>query len=440
MKDILEIKESFDHRAIIIQVDFPKKREAFSSMDAFAEFKGLVLSSGANISHEELFKQAKPISGLFISKGKVERIKILAEETHSDLVIFNHDLSPSQERNLENIFQKRVLDRTGLILDIFSVRASSHVGKLQVELAQLSHLSTRLVRGWSHLERQKGGIGLRGPGETQLETDRRLLNHRIKSIKKRLDKTHKQRAVNRYSRKKSSQTLVALIGYTNAGKTTLFNLLTQSQLYADDKLFATLDSITRKNSILGLDDILFSDTVGFISNLPTQLIESFKATLDELKAADMLIHVIDISDPDFLFKSEQVLKILEELGLSSIPQIRVHNKCDKIELNVKRNLAKKSNHEVLISALRNQGINELVSSIHFHRQKNIMRQWIELEPDQGKIRSKLYSLDRVVEETTNEVGMIKLLLEIDEKELNNLVSHNDIRLVNNGEKISITDY
>ncbi len=437
---MLEIKESFDHRAIIIQVDFPKKREEFSSLDAFAEFKGLVLSSGAKISHEKIFKQTKPISGLFISKGRVERIKILAEETHSDLVIFNHDLSPSQERNLENIFQKRVLDRTGLILDIFSVRASSHVGKLQVELAQLSHLSTRLVRGWSHLERQKGGIGLRGPGETQLETDRRLLNHRIKSIKKRLDKTHKQRKVNRYSRKKSSQTLVALIGYTNAGKTTLFNLLTQSQLYADDKLFATLDSITRKNSILGLEDILFSDTVGFISDLPTQLIESFKATLDELKAADVLIHVIDISDPDFLFKSEQVLKILEELGLSSIPQIKVYNKCDKIELNVKRNLAKKSNYEVWISALRNQGINELVSSIHFHRQKNIMRQWIELEPDQGKIRSKLYSLDRVVEETTNEVGMIKLLLEIDEKELDTLVSHNDIRLVSNKEKISITDY
>ena len=437
---MLEIKESFDQRAIIIQVDFPKKREEFSSLDAFAEFKGLVLSSGAKISYEKIFKQTKPISGLFISKGRVERIKILAEETHSDLVIFNHDLSPSQERNLENIFQKRVLDRTGLILDIFSVRASSHVGKLQVELAQLSHLSTRLVRGWSHLERQKGGIGLRGPGETQLETDRRLLNHRIKSIKKRLDKTHKQRKVNRYSRKKSSQTLVALIGYTNAGKTTLFNLLTQSQLYADDKLFATLDSITRKNSILGLEDILFSDTVGFISDLPTQLIESFKATLDELKAADVLIHVIDISDPDFLFKSEQVLKILEELGLSSIPQIKVYNKCDKIEPNLNSNLVKKSSYEVWISALRNQGINELVSSIHFHRQKNIMRQWIELEPNQGKIRSKLYSLDKVVEETTNEVGIIKLLLEIDEKELNTLVSHNDIRLVSNKEKISITDY
>ncbi|MEE3295590.1 MAG: GTPase HflX [Pseudomonadota bacterium] len=436
---MLEIKESFDQRAIIIQVDFPKKREEFSSLDAFAEFKGLVLSSGAKISYEKIFKQTKPISGLFISKGRVERIKILAEETHSDLVIFNHDLSPSQERNLENIFQKRVLDRTGLILDIFSVRASSHVGKLQVELAQLSHLSTRLVRGWSHLERQKGGIGLRGPGETQLETDRRLLNHRIKSIKKRLDKTHKQRKVNRYSRKKSSQTLVALIGYTNAGKTTLFNLLTQSQLYADDKLFATLDSITRKNSILGLEDILFSDTVGFISDLPTQLIESFKATLDELKAADVLIHVIDISDTDFLFKSEQVLKILEELGLSSIPQIKVYNKCDKIEPNLNSNLVKKSSYEVWISALRNQGINELVSSIHFHRQKNIMRQWIELEPNQGKIRSKLYSLDKVVEETTNEVGIIKLLLEIDEKELNTLVSHNDIRLVSNKEKISITD-
>ncbi|SVE28156.1 uncharacterized protein METZ01_LOCUS481010, partial [marine metagenome] len=236
-------------------------------------------------------------------------------------------------RNLEGIFNARVLDRTGLILDIFASRATSHIGKLQVELAQLSHLSTRLVRGWSHLERQKGGIGLRGPGETQLETDRRLINQRIKNIKSKLEKSHKQREVNRYSRKKSKQTLVALVGYTNAGKTTLFNLLTESHLYAADKLFATLDSITRRSSVSGLDGVLFSDTVGFISELPTQLIESFKATLDELKSANLLVQVIDISDPDFRYKTEQVALILEELGVSDIPQIKVFNKCDKANLN-----------------------------------------------------------------------------------------------------------
>ena len=269
----------------------------------------------------------------------LNHLKDLLEKTRSELVIFNHDLTPSQERNLENIFKARVLDRTGLILDIFSTRAKSHVGKLQVELAQLSHLSTRLVRGWSHLERQKGGIGLRGPGETKLETDKRLINQRIKSIKKKLNKSHNQRKVNRYSRSKSKMILVAMVGYTNAGKTTLFNLLTENNQYAVNKPFATLDSVTRRNTLLGLDDVLFSDTVGFISNLPTHLIESFKTTLDELQAADLLIHVIDISDPDYRFKVQQVSNILEDLDLSKIPQIQVHNKSDKTEIKNFQNLS-----------------------------------------------------------------------------------------------------
>ena len=271
---------SLGQKAVIVQVEFPNRKEKFSSLNAFEEFKELVLSSGAEISCEHFSKQSKATSGLFLTKGKTERIKDFLEKTQSELVIFNHDLTPSQERNLENIFKARVLDRTGLILDIFSTRAKSHVGKLQVELAQLSHLSTRLVRGWSHLERQKGGIGLRGPGETQLETDKRLINQRIKSIKKKLKKSHNQRKVNRYSRSKSKLILVAMVGYTNAGKTTLFNLLTDNNQYAVNKPFATLDSITRRNSLSGLDDVLFSDTVGFISDLPTHLIESFKTTLD----------------------------------------------------------------------------------------------------------------------------------------------------------------
>ena len=427
--------ESVYQKAVIVQVEFPKRRERSSSLKAFDEFRELVLSSGAEISDEDFSKQVKPTSGLFITKGKAERIKDSLEQTESELVIFNHDLTPSQERNLENIFEARVLDRTGLILDIFAVRASSHIGKLQVELAQLSHLSTRLVRGWSHLERQKGGIGLRGPGETQLETDRRLINQRIKNIKNKLSKSHKQREINRYSRKKSNKTLVALVGYTNAGKTTLFNLLTESQLYVANKLFATLDSITRKNSVSGLEDVLFSDTVGFISDLPTELIESFKATLDELKSADILVHVVDISDPDFIYKTEQVFLILKELGISNIPCIRVNNKSDKVDIKVDIDEISEgtsnNNNEVWVSALKNTGMENLVNSIQFNRKKFMIKEWIELQPNQGKIRSKLYSLGRVLEETTSERGLIQLQLEIDKSELNSLISNKGIDLKNN---------
>jgi GTP-binding protein HflX len=429
--------ESVYQKAVIVQVEFPKRRERSSSLKAFDEFRELVLSSGAEISDEDFSKQVKPTSGLFITKGKAERIKDSLEQTESELVIFNHDLTPSQERNLENIFEARVLDRTGLILDIFAVRASSHIGKLQVELAQLSHLSTRLVRGWSHLERQKGGIGLRGPGETQLETDRRLINQRIKNIKNKLSKSHKQREINRYSRKKSNKTLVALVGYTNAGKTTLFNLLTESQLYVANKLFATLDSVTRKNSVSGLEDVLFSDTVGFISDLPTELIESFKATLDELKSADILVHVVDISDPDFIYKTEQVLLILKELGISNIPCIRVNNKSDKVDIDEISEGTSNNNNEVWVSALKNTGMENLVNSIQFNRKKFMIKEWIELQPNQGKIRSKLYSLGRVLEETTSERGLIQLQLEIDKSELNSLISNKGIDLKNNKIKEAI---
>ena len=421
---------SLGQKAVIVQVEFPNRKEKFSSLNAFEEFKELVLSSGAEISCEHFSKQSKATSGLFLTKGKTESIKDFLEKTQSELVIFNHDLTPSQERNLENIFKARVLDRTGLILDIFSTRAKSHVGKLQVELAQLSHLSTRLVRGWSHLERQKGGIGLRGPGETQLETDKRLINQRIKSIKKKLNKSHNQRKVNRYSRSKSKLILVAMVGYTNAGKTTLFNLLTDNNQYAVNKPFATLDSVTRRNSLSGLDDVLFSDTVGFISDLPTHLIESFKTTLDELKAADLLIHVIDISDPDYRFKVQQVSNILEDLDLSKIPQIQAHNKCDKTEIKDLQGLSNPEKGEVWISAENNIGINELKKAINLHSNKVITKQWIKISNSLPGIRSKLYSLGRVIEERTTDLGLIQLHLEIEEMELEELLSNKGIQLDN----------
>ena len=248
----------------------------------------------------------------FLTKGKADELKNIVESENIKLVVLDCELSPSHERNLETLLCARVLDRTGLILDIFAARAQSDIGKLQVELAQLSFLSTRLVRGWSHLERQKGGIGLRGPGETQLETDRRLIGNRIKQLKKKLDKQHNQKNLNRYSRKKGSNKLVALVGYTNAGKTSLFNLLTKGGLQAEDKLFATLDTTTRRADFKfkTLETVLFSDTVGFISNLPTKLVESFKATLDDLASADLLIHVIDAADSNRDYKIKEVDLIL----------------------------------------------------------------------------------------------------------------------------------
>ena len=244
-------------------------------------------------------------------------------------MIFNHGLSPAQERNLERELHCRVLDRVGLILDIFSQRASTYEGKLQVELAQLQHLSTRLVRGWSHLERQKGGIGLRGPGETQLETDRRLIGKRIKTIRGRLDKVKSRRAQGRRLRRRNNAAVVSLVGYTNAGKSTLFNRLTGADVYCADKLFATLDPIIRKSRLTDDLTVLFSDTVGFIRHIPHDLVESFHATLDEIKSADLLLHVVDIND-DQRMRIEEVNKVIDELGALSIPQILVFNKIDQV--------------------------------------------------------------------------------------------------------------
>ena len=407
-------------KAVLVNVEFYDSNKINSPLNAVNEFKELSLSSGAIIVANVTGKLDRPNSSLFLRKGKAEEVRDLVKELCAELVIINHELSPSQERNLEMFFGARVLDRTGLILDIFATRASSHVGKLQVELAQLTHLSTRLVRGWSHLERQKGGIGLRGPGETQLETDRRLVGKRIKTIKKRLDKTHKQKEVNRYSRKKSRNKLAALVGYTNAGKTTLFNALTENSQYAADKPFATLDSVTRKNAIPELGPILFSDTVGFISNLPTQLVESFKATLDELRSADLLVHVVDISDEDFRFKMDQVTDLLSDLNLSHIPILRVNNKSDKAGIIDYRSLSKPEVGDVWVSAENREGLEELIHSINIFLRGGLFKGWITLEPSLGDLRSELYSSGSVIEETTNNLGLIQLSIQIGGDELSQL--------------------
>ena len=386
------------------------------------EFKSLVSSSGINISKEIKIKQSLPIISTFISKGKLESLKDIVSKTDIELVIVNHTLSASQARNLEKILNKRVIDKTELILDIFATRASSYIGKLQVELAQLKHLSTRLIRGWTHLERQKGGIGLRGPGETQLETDRRLIGKRIKRLNQRLAKSHKQREINRYARKKSRNELVAIVGYTNAGKTTLFNKLTESNQLAVDQLFATLDSVTRRNKNPIHGPILFSDTVGFISELPTQLIESFKATLDELKSADMLLHVVDISDKDHRSKIDQVNLILDELGLIEIPTLIVNNKCDAINSSNLKELKKKKKDEVFISAKNDENFKELRSKIYKQLFNGFYSGWVSMENDLAKTRSILFDMGCVQEERVSDCGKIFANIKISNKELDKFIS------------------
>lgn len=413
---------------IFLEIDSLKTGDELENM--FKEFNELVNSAGAEIVEKSISKQTKPSISHFINKGKLEEIKLLVDSSCAELVIVNHQLSASQARNLELKLKVRVIDKTELILDIFASRATTHIGKLQVELAQLNHLSTRLIRGWTHLERQKGGIGLRGPGETQLETDRRLIGHRIKRLKARLDKAHKQKQLNSYSRKKSRNKLVALVGYTNAGKTTLFNSLTNSKQQAEDKLFATLDSVTRKNIDPELGPILFSDTVGFISQLPTQLIESFKATLDELRSADLLLHIVDISDSDCRQKEIEVNKILEDLNLQSIPQIRVNNKCDlKEALNPKPNfdIEKK---EAWISAEKKIGIDDLRDLINIELFNGMYKGWISLEASLGNIRSKLFRMGCVNEEKVSATGQIFAHIDIGHDELDRFIGINGFALCN----------
>ena len=326
----------------------------------------LTESSGLFPAETITGSRSRPDARLFIGSGKMEQIRETARQHDADVVIFNHGLSPAQERNLEREIHCRVLDRVGLILDIFSQRARTYEGKLQVELAQLQHLSTRLVRGWSHLERQKGGIGLRGPGETQLETDRRLIGKRIKSIRGRLDKVKSRRAQGTRLRRRNNAAVISLVGYTNAGKSTLFNRLTGADVYCADKLFATLDPVIRKTRLADNVSVLFSDTVGFIRHIPHDLVESFHATLDEIRSADLLLHVVDIND-DHRMRIDEVNEVIDGLGARSIPQILVFNKIDQAGMAAENaapgtesgNGSNGASARAWVSALAGTGIKEL---------------------------------------------------------------------------------
>jgi GTPase len=313
--------------AVLVHIDFPEG----PNREDLEEFHELVVSAGADPIGLITAKRDVPDAKFFIGTGKVEDIGELARLHGAELVIFNHALSPSQERNLEKVLQCRVLDRTGLILDIFAQRARTHEGKLQVELAQLQYQATRLVRGWTHLERQKGGIGLRGPGETQLESDRRLLRERVKNINGRLEKVRAQRDQGRRARQRSAIPTLAIVGYTNAGKSTLFNALTNADVYAADQLFATLDPTLRRLLVDDIGEVVLADTVGFIRHLPHKLVEAFRATLQEAAEAALLLHVVDAAATEREHNIQQVDLVLSEIEATEVPQLRVYNKVDLLE-------------------------------------------------------------------------------------------------------------
>lgn len=342
-----------NERAVLVHIRFSSNQDD----QMVEEFVELARAAGAEPVARVSGKRSRPDAKLFIGSGKAEEIQQIAQENNAQLVIFNHSLSPGQERNLEKLLNCRVLDRTGLILDIFAQRAHSFEGKLQVELAQLRHLSTRLVRGWTHLERQKGGIGLRGPGETQLETDRRLISKRIKLLKQRLEKVAQQREGRRQTRRKRNIQTVALVGYTNAGKSTLFNRLTGADAYCADQLFATLDPTLRRVSINGGEHIVLADTVGFVSDLPHDLVAAFRATLEETREADLLLHVVDATaqhQDDVIVEVEEVLK---EIGADEVRIIQVFNKIDRLDESKPR-IERDNNgivRRVWLSAVTGQG-------------------------------------------------------------------------------------
>ncbi len=404
-------------RALLVHINFPQN----SDQDDLNEFIELVRS--ADVEDVDVIVGSRQTASpkTFVGKGKLDEITRLVAQHHIDVVLFNHALSPSQERNLEKALQCRVLDRTGLILDIFAQRAHSFEGKLQVELAQLKHLSTRLVRGWTHLERQKGGIGLRGPGETQLETDRRLLGKRIKYLNHRLEKVQKQRQQSRQARHKAEIPTLSLVGYTNAGKSTLFNALTEADAYAADQLFATLDPTLRKLVINDHVEVILADTVGFIRHLPHDLVAAFRATLQETQEADLILHVIDAADEDRQEKIDAVNRVLEEVGASSTPQLQIFNKIDLIEYSprVDRNESGAVNR-VWLSAKTRSGFDGFKQVIGERFSEQTLNCELTLATDEGHIRSRLYQDKVVSRERYNDDGSICLTLDISEIQIKKL--------------------
>ena len=396
-------------RALLVHIQFPQSTD----QDDLDEFVELVRS--ADVEDVELVtgSRRQASAGSFIGKGKLEDIRARVEALGIDVVLFNHALSPSQERNLERALNCRVLDRTGLILDIFAQRAQSFEGKLQVELAQLKHLSTRLVRGWTHLERQKGGIGLRGPGETQLETDRRLLGKRIKYLNNRLAKVARQREQGRQARTKAAVPTVSVVGYTNAGKSTLFNTLTDSSVYAADQLFATLDPTLRKLELDERQSVILADTVGFVRHLPHDLVAAFRATLQETREADLILHVVDASDDNRQEKIEAVDRVLHEVGAAGVPQLMVYNKIDLLGFEPRVDFdAEDHPWRIWLSAREGLGLERLreVLRERFCEQNKLFR--LTLTAGEGQIRAFLFETGSIEAEDFQNNGDISLKLRL----------------------------
>lgn len=411
--------------AILVHMELSNPR----SKNDPQEFEELVLSAGGDPVDFVVAKRASPDPKFFVGSGKVEELSEKVRAHEAKLVIFNHSLSPSQERNLEKVFACRVLDRTGLILDIFAQRARTHEGKLQVELAQLQHMSTRLVRGWTHLERQKGGIGLRGPGETQLETDRRLLRARIKSIEARLEKVRKQRDQGRRSRTKASIPAISLVGYTNAGKSSLFNRLTDADVYAEDQLFATLDPTMRRLDLPNVGKSILADTVGFISDLPHRLVEAFRATLEEAAHATLLLHVIDAADEERARNIEEVQHVLTEIEAGDLPQLRVYNKLDLLADQLPRIDRDEQGKPtaVWLSAKTGAGIELLYTAVADCIGDKMVNGILCLSPAQARLRARLYTAGAVNHEQYGETGRSELELSIPKADLRKILSDESVR-------------